>query len=114
MTANAQNSIIRKPLLNVNLEKKEFSTVEIVEIEFQPSQKAPYHSHPCPVIGQIVSGTCLVQIEGEESQILKAGEAFYEPANTPVVHFDNYSDTENMKFTAYYLRNGEKDVITIL
>lgn len=112
--AKAQNKIVRNELLHVNVGKKEVSSVKIVEIEFQAGQKAPNHQHPCPVIGQIVSGTCLVQIEGDEPQILKAGDVFYEPAETPVIHFDNYSETEPMKFVAYYLTNGEKDLVRIL
>lgn len=112
--ADAQNKIKRTELSNVNIGKREVSSIKIVEIEFQAGQKAPYHQHPCPIVGQIVSGTCLVQIEGEKPKILKTGDIFYEPAETPVTHFDNYSETEPMEFVAYYLTNGEKDLIEIL
>ncbi len=114
MEANAQNKIVRNELQNINVGKREIFSVKIVEIEFQAGQKAPLHKHPCPIVGQIVSGTCLVQIEGEKPQVLKSGDTFYEPAETPVIHFDNYSETEPMKFVAYYLTNGEKDLIEIL
>lgn len=114
MEANAQNNIVRNELQNINIGKREVSSIKIVEIEFQAGQKAPLHEHPCPIIGQIVSGTCLVQIEGEEPQILKSGDTFYEPAETPIIHFDNYSETEPMKFIAYYLTNGEEELIQIL
>lgn len=114
MEANAQNNIVRNELQNINIGKREVSSIKIVEIEFQAGQKAPLHEHPCPIIGQIVSGTCLVQIEGEEPQILKSGDTFYEPAETPIIHFDNYSETEPMKFIAYYLTNGEEELIEIL
>jgi quercetin dioxygenase-like cupin family protein len=114
MDTNAQNKIVRNELLNVNVGKREISYVKIVEIEFQAGQKAPYHKHPCPIVGQVMSGSCLIQIEGEEPKVLKSGDTFYEPAKTPVIHFDNCSDTEPMKFIAYYLTNGEKDLIEIL
>lgn len=114
MDANAQNKIVRNELLNANVGERTISSVKIVEIEFQAGQKAPYHKHPCPVVGYIVSGTCLVQIEGEAPKVLKPGNAFFEPAEIPVIHFDNYSDKEPMKFIAYYLMNGEKDLIEIL
>lgn len=110
----AQNKIERNELQNVNIGKREISNVKIVEIGFQAGQKAPYHKHPCPIVGQILSGTCLIQIEGEEPKILKSGDTFYEPAETPVIHFDNYSDSEPMKFVAYYLTNGEKRLVEIL
>ncbi len=114
MNADAQNAITRHEILDTNIGARIISAVKIVEIEFPAGQKAPYHKHPCPVIGTIVSGTCLVQVEGEPAKVLKAGEAFYEPADTPIVHFDNNSDSEKMKFIACYLVNGEKDLIEIL
>lgn len=114
MEANAQNKIVRNELQNISIGKREISSVKIVEIEFQAGQEAPLHKHPCPIVGQILSGTCLVQIEGEKPQVLKSGDTFYEPANTPIIHFDNYSETEPMKFIAYYLTSGEKDLIEIL
>jgi len=114
MEANAQNQIVRKELLDVSIGKREISSVKIVEIAFEAGQKAPYHRHPCPVIGQIISGTCLVQIEGEDPQVLKAGDVFYEPAETLVIHFDNYSETEPMKFVAYYLVNNQKELVELL
>ena len=114
MEANAQNEIKRNVLLDINVGKTKVSSVKILEIEFMAGQKAPYHQHPCPIVGQIVSGTCLVQIEGEKPKVLKSGDTFYEPAKTPVIHFDNYSETEPMKFVAYYLTNGELDLIEIL
>jgi quercetin dioxygenase-like cupin family protein len=112
--SNAQNSVIRNELLTAEIGERTISSVKVVEIEFPAGLKAPYHKHPCPVIGTIVQGICLVQIEGNEPQILKAGDAFYEPADTPIIHFDNYSDQEPMKFVAYYLTHDEKELIEIL
>jgi quercetin dioxygenase-like cupin family protein len=114
MDANAQNKIVRNELLNANIGGRTISSIKIVEIEFQAGQKGAYHKHPCPVAGYIVSGSCLVQVEGEPAKVLKARDAFFEPAETPIVHFDNYSDKEPMKFIAYYLLNGEKELIELL
>jgi len=111
---NAQSTIKRDELLNINLDKQEISSMKIVEITFQAGQQAPRHQHPCPVVGRILSGTCLIQVEGQEPQILKSGDAFFEPAQTPVIHFDNYSQTEPLKFVAYYLINGDKELIKLL
>lgn len=110
----AQKQISRKQLFDINMKARELSSVKIVEIEFPGGQKAPPHKHPCPVVGQIISGTCLVQVEGEEPQILTTGDTFYEPADTTVIHFDNNSETERMKFVAYYLTNGEQKLVEIL
>ena len=114
METMAQNKIKRKELSSFDIKKRAVSIVKVVEIEFPAGQKAPLHRHPCPVIGIIVEGQCLVQVEGEPAIILKVGEAFFEPAGIPIVHFDNYSETEPMKFTAYYLTNGEDELIEML
>ncbi|MCB9012684.1 MAG: cupin domain-containing protein [Bacteroidales bacterium] len=114
MEANAQNKIVRNELLDAQFEERTVSKVKVVEIEFPAGQKAPLHKHPCPVIGSIVEGECLVQVEGEPAKVLKAGDAFYEPADTPIIHFDNYSEKEPMKFIAYYLLKDEKDLIELL
>lgn len=114
MELQAQNQIKRKELLNTVFSRRSVSEVKIVEIDFPAGQKAPYHQHPCPVLGSIVFGTCLIQVEGEPAKVLKAGDAFYEPADTPIVHFDNYSESEPMKFIAYYLVDGQTELIEIL
>lgn len=114
MEANAQNKIARTDLLNVQFGKRPVSGVKIVEIDFPAGQKAPYHKHPCPVLGAILSGSCLIQVEGEPAKVLNAGDAFYEPADTPIIHFDNNSEKEPMKFIAYYLLNDEKELIELL
>jgi quercetin dioxygenase-like cupin family protein len=114
MDTNAQNKIVRTDLLNIRFGKRIVSDVKIVEIEFPAGQKAPYHKHPCPVIGSIVSGSCLIQVEGEPAKVINAGDAFYEPADIPIIHFDNNSEKEPMKFIAYYLLNGEKELIELL
>lgn len=114
MDANTQKPVERRDIFKIEMPERIVSSVRIVEIEMSAGQKAPYHQHPCPVTGQILSGKCLVQIEGEDPKVLETGEAFYEPAETPVVHFDNFSETEPMKFVAYYMTNGENDLIEIL
>lgn len=109
-----QNEIVRKQLLVADINSRKISDVKIMEITFPPGQKGAYHKHPCPVLGNIISGRALLQVEGEQEIILETGDAFYEPAETPIVHFDNYSDTEPMRFIAYYLLNGEKELIQML
>jgi quercetin dioxygenase-like cupin family protein len=114
MDSEIRNLIFRKELLNANLETRSLSAVKVDEIEFPPGQKAPYHSHPCPVFGVIISGTCLFQVEDEQEKVLKPGNVFYEPADKPIIHFDNFSQTEPMKFIAFYLIDKEKELIYIL
>lgn len=109
-----QKTIQRKDLLTASIGSRTISSVEIKEVTMPPGQKGAYHKHLCPVVGHVVEGSALVQVEGGKAYVVKAGEAFYEPAETPIVHFDNASETEPMKFIAYYLLNGEKELITML
>jgi len=41
------------------------------------------------------------QVDGQAPQTLRAGDAFYEPANTKIVRFDALD--QPTKFIAYYL-----------
>ena len=65
-------------------------------------------------MGYVVSGTLLFQIEGQSSYLIKAGEAFYEPKNQSILHFDNASDSTPLIFVAYYILEGDEDLITLL
>ena len=70
--------------------------------------------HPCPVVGYIVSGKVLFQVEGDEKKILNQGEAFYEPKNKTILHFDNASEEETLVFIAFYLKEAGEDLIKML
>lgn len=110
-----KKSVIRTNLLTIQLhEKQQLFKIETKRIVIPKGGKAAYHLHPCSVVGHVVSGTLLFQIEGEEPQFLNAGEIFYEPKNQPILHFDNASNTEELVFLAYYLLEGNEDLITLL
>ena len=114
-TSMEKKNVARTNLLSIQLrEKQGLSKVEIKKVVIPVNGKAEYHLHPCPVVGHIVSGTLLFQIEGEKPQLIKAGEAFYEPKNKPILHFDNASDSESLVFIAYYLIEECEDLIVLL
>ena len=110
----ASDEIVRKVLLTQPIPAKRVRTVDIREITLKPGQKAGYHRHPCPVFGLIMSGQALVQVEGQDAKVLHAGEAFCEPQDTPIVHFDNASETNPMTFIAFYLVDRESQLIEML
>ena len=109
-----KNEIVRRVLLTQSIPEKTVRTVDIREISFDPGQAAGYHKHPCPVIGVILEGEALFQVEGEKEQNLRTGYAFYEPENSPILHFDNASGVNQMKFVACYLINNETQLIEML
>jgi quercetin dioxygenase-like cupin family protein len=114
ITAMAQQKqILRKDLLNPAI-NQQITTVEIKEITLLEGQIAPKHLHPCPVVGYIKSGKVLFQIEGEEEIILNAGDAFYEPKNKIILHFDNASNDSQLTFIAFYLKEANEDNIKLI
>ncbi|MBL1220745.1 cupin domain-containing protein [Chryseobacterium sp. L7] len=112
MTAQ-QKSISRKELLKTAVDQKVNST-EIQEITMPAGVGAPEHLHPCPVLGIIRSGEALFQIEGQQKVILHEGDAFYEPKNVKILHFDNASAEKPLIFTAIYLKEGSEENIKLL
>jgi quercetin dioxygenase-like cupin family protein len=107
-------TIERRNLLAANLGGRKVTTADMREIRFQPGQRTGRHLHPCAVVGYIVEGTAVYQIEGEAEQMLPTGSAFYEPADKVIAKFNNASTSETMTFIACYLLDGEQDLIRML
>ena len=110
----SQPPIERKELLKTVLKNGVFTSADVREIRLQPGQRSGRHLHPCAVLGYIVEGTAIYQIEGELEQILPAGSAFHEPAGAIIADFGNASDSESMTFVAFYLLNGDQELIQML
>jgi quercetin dioxygenase-like cupin family protein len=108
------NSIHRKPLLSATMNQRAISSVDVRQITFVPNQQTGRHRHPCPVVGYIAWGTAVFQIEGQPAQELSEGEAFYEPADTVILRFDNASSTDSLTFIACYLLDGQHELIHML
>ena len=88
-----QKTVTRKKLLDVVINQT-ISALEIKLVALGEGQSVPKHYHPCPVVGYVVSGSVLFQVEGHESKTLKAGDAFYEPKDKTILRFDNASRNE--------------------
>ncbi len=108
------STIERLQLLNAALGSRNVTNVDIRKITLGPGRKAGRHLHPCAVVGYIASGTAFYQIEGEAAELLPVGSAFYEPADKVIADFGNASDTTPMTFIAFYLLNGDQELITLL
>ena len=107
-------AIQRKQLLKALLHNRNVTAVDVREITLDPGQQSGRHLHPCAVLGYIVSGTAVYQIEGESEQTLPAGSAFHEPAGTVIANFGNASNSVPMTFVAFYLLDGDQELITML
>jgi quercetin dioxygenase-like cupin family protein len=108
--------VVRKALLEVAFQAQTaVERIEVARVELAPAQPAGLHLHPCPVVGWVSAGVIRFQIADCPVTTLQAGDAFYEPANVRIPHFDNASETEAAVFIAcYLLPPGEDRLIEML
>jgi len=109
-----QLPINRRQLLAAGLDNKNVTSVDVREIIFGPTQETGIHKHPCPVFGYIAEGEAILEIKGEPPQRLSVGSAFYEPADTVILKFDNASATNKLRFIAFYLLEGPQALIEMV
>ncbi len=111
-TANADSQESTTKLLTANFESRPVAQVEVGDFHFKPGQIAPIHTHTAPAVGYVAKGEIIYQIEGKEPQILREGDAFYEPAGPRIMRFDNASATEEAIFLDFNLEQvGEPFIV---
>jgi len=99
-------------LLTASFEPRSVGKIEVGDFHFTAGQVAPVHTHAAPTLGYVSKGTILYQVEGQPAQILKAGDAFFEPVGPQILHFDNGSQTEEAVFTDFnFERVGEPFIV---
>ncbi len=84
----------------------------LVEVTYAPGAASAPHSHPCPVIGYVVSGELRTQVKGGAEATYKVGETFYEPPNGVHLVSANASKTEPAKLLAIFLCDHEVELST--
>jgi quercetin dioxygenase-like cupin family protein len=82
--------------------------VTVVRLDFKPGQPTGRHTHPVPVIGYVLEGEFIVQVEGQPERRYGAGQSIHEPANTTMARFDNASSTAPAALIAHYLVGGDE------
>lgn len=76
-----------------------------------PGHPSGPHVHNCPVVGSILEGSAIYQIEGEPASVLRPGDVFYEPEGVTVARFD--ATEEGVTFLAYFLLDdGQEPAIS--
>jgi quercetin dioxygenase-like cupin family protein len=66
--------------------------VHVVDVKYAPGETSKPHTHPCPVIGYIVSGTIRHQVKGEPEAVYHVGQTFYEAPNG--IHLESTNDSK--------------------
>jgi quercetin dioxygenase-like cupin family protein len=86
----------------------------IVEVTYPPGGESRPHTHPCPVIGYIISGHYRSGVKGSEERVYGSGDTFYEAPNGLHMVSRNESSTEPTKFLAFFLCDHDVPLSTDL
>jgi len=82
-------AVARTALLTAALKDAgSIARVEVKRVTLSPGFASGLHLHSCPLVGVVVDGSILFQIDGEPSRVLTAGDAFFAAAGTRVRRFD--------------------------
>ena len=84
--------------------------VEMWKVDLKPGEKLPTHTHPVPVSGYVVSGKIAFRADREQRQVLTAGEAFFEPANTRILEFEAL-DGPAQVIKCYLMGNKDRELM---
>jgi len=76
--------------------------VEFVEECFEPGESPEFEVISSDLAGYVVEGDMILELEGEEQQLLKTGDAFYAPAGRPVRGSSAHKDRA-VKLIAVYV-----------
>lgn len=100
--------VTRETVLQAHLQPvKNTDRVEIRRIRIAPGFAAGVHVHNGPVVGSILEGSAIFQIEGEPESVLRPGEVFFEPEGARIARFDGGPD--GVTFLGYFLLAAGED-----
>jgi len=92
---------------------KDVNRVEIRELRILPGHAAGPHVHNGPVVGSILAGSAVYQVEGQPESVLRPGDVFFEPEGERIARFD--ATDEGVTFLGYFLLSPGQDAsITML
>jgi quercetin dioxygenase-like cupin family protein len=86
----------------------------IVEVTYPPGGESRPHTHPCAVIGYVLSGHYRSAVGASEERVYGPGDTFYEAPNGRHIVSRNASSTEPTKFLAYFLCDHDVPLSTDL
>jgi quercetin dioxygenase-like cupin family protein len=105
MSGERYPKLERRPLFELRLpdENPQVRTLKAARIRFAPGQPTGVHRHAMSTCGVVTAGRFILEVEGEETRELVAGDAFFEPAGRTIRRFDNASDQESAEIVAFFL-----------
>ena len=105
---SAQDPVVRETVLDVRLPKTtRLDRIEVRRIRILPGHAAGLHVQNGPVVGSIVEGSVVYQVEGEQRSVLGPGEVFHAPEGARIARFD--AGDEGITFLAYFLLSAGQE-----
>jgi quercetin dioxygenase-like cupin family protein len=99
---DSQQPMSRDILLDVGLgQAKDTHRIQVRRIRIVPGYAAGTHVHNGPVVGSVIEGSVVFQVEGEPASVLRPGDAFFEPEGIRIARFD--AQDAGVTFLAYFL-----------
>ena len=80
--------------------------------EFEPGGAIGRHTHPGEELSVVLSGTLLLEVDGQPAKTIKAGESFFIPAG--VIHAGKNSGKGKAVVLATYVVEKGKPVATLV
>ena len=103
-----EQPITRDVLLDARLARaKDTHRVQVRRIRIIPGHAAGLHVHNGPVVGSIVDGSAVYQVEGAQETVLRPGDVFYEPEGARIARFD--AQDAGVTFLAYFLLGPDQE-----
>ena len=100
--------MVRETVLDVRLPKTtRLDRIEVRRIPILRGHAAGLHVHNGPVLGSIVEGSVVYQVEGEQRSVFGPGEVFHEPEGARIARFD--AGDEGVTFLAYFLLSASQE-----
>ena len=84
----------------------------VARVEFAPGALVPLHTHAGEEIGYVIEGELELQVQGQQTRLVKAGEGFVVPANTP--HLGKNVGSAKAVVLATYVHEKGKPVATMV
>ena len=74
-----------EPVLEAALEGMDGMAAHVIRVEVGPGAETERHLHPGHVFVYVLEGAVEIDLDGEEPVTVSAGEAIYEPPNSPMI-----------------------------
>jgi quercetin dioxygenase-like cupin family protein len=109
----AQQKIVARTILQTDVKGGVFEEAVAQVYEFPPGAVLPWHIHPdAHEIAYIIDGALTLEIEGQGTRVIKAGEASHVPPN--VVHRGMADAALGTKLVAVRFKPKDKPLVTLV